>query len=367
VNLDLRLAWLIGWKDCLVRFQSRMVIIFVIVLPLAMTVVTGFAFKGFEPQNIQVRVGVVQEEENLPPAVKSALDRLENMADRTDDGTKLTFRRDITAEQAESQVLNEELHGAVIFHKGPTVEFVLHENPTLERAILDVAFDRFLVDVRSANGKMTNAVKSKRTPVGEASQFSSFTQAVTGNGVMFILLNCITAAGIGLVRERRQNTLARMLIAPLSRTTLLLGKTLGVFIIGLVQGIVIFSFGMIIGVIPLGKLPGVTLVTLLLILVGTALGLAISALCRREETVEAIGVPVSLVLTALGGGMFPTHKAPEWMKGVANVLPTGWAMDAYHKLLREQLGLAAIWPNLLILALFAALFFAIGLWKLRWE
>jgi ABC-type multidrug transport system permease subunit len=388
VNLDWRIAWLIGWKDCLVRFQSRAVLAFVVALPLAMTAVTGLAFKGFEPQTVRLDVAVVQEDETLPPAAVAALQRFQQMGHESpepgdqppkDDGTKVIAHKDLTAKDAEDQVKDRKLHGAIIFPKGfaenfgpaqkkgetPAVKFVLHSDRTLERAMLQVAFDRLMVDLQT--GGQAGAVKAVPDSVGTATKFSSFSQAVTGNGVMFILLNCITAAGISLVRERRQNTLARMLIAPLSRSTVVLGKTMGVFLVGVIQAVVVFGFGAFVIDMPARSIPGIALVTLLLILVGCALGLTVSALCRREETVEAVGLPLALLLTAMGGGMFPFHKAPEWMQFVAQLLPTGHAMTAYHALLREQKGLAHIWPNLLVLAAFAAVFFAIGVRKLRWE
>src|SRR5204863_6594535 len=138
----------------------------------------------------------------------------------------------------------------------------------------------------------------------------SFSQAVLGNGVMFILLNCLTAAGITIVRERRQNTLARLLISPISRWTLLSGKLLGVFFIGVAQALVVFGFGAAIGVLDgattadtIKNVVGVTLVTLLLIVVACAIGLTVSALARREETAESLGIPIAVALTAMGGGM----------------------------------------------------------------
>ena len=71
--------------------------------------------------------------------------------------------------------------------------------------------------------------------------------------------------------------------------------------------------------------------------------------------------------TALGGGMFPVERAPKWMQTVAMLLPTGQAMDAYHKLLWSNGGLSSIGLNLLILLGFAAAFFAFGVRRLRWE
>ena len=185
---------------------------------------------------------------------------------------------------------------------------------------------------------------------------------------MFILLNCIVNGGMAIVREKRQNTLSRLLISPMTPGMIIAGKTFGVFVVGVIQAVVVFGFGLIVGVRPsLESVPGVIMITLLLILVASALGLLVSALARREEAVEAMGAPISLVLTALGGGMFPVEMAPAWMRTVSMMLPTGWAMDGYHKLLWEGLSWTSVLPNLAVLSAFAAVFLFVGIRYLRWD
>ncbi len=360
-----RLALLIGWKDCLVRFQSRMTLVFVVVLPLAMTIVSGFAFQGFEVNKIGATVALVEAQPleiwTEPPA-------------------RLVVRRDLTAEAARQAVENKELDGAIVvgprLHDRVSAELFVHSNETPQRAMAEAAFAQ-LVEVLRQGPQPAVAVQPRQQLLGEVDvlpRFNSFSQAVLGNGVMFILLNCITAAGITIVRERRQNTLARLLISPISRSTLLMGKMLGVFFIGVAQALVVFGFGAALGKFDgetaagtATNIVGITIITLLLIVVACAMGLTVSTLARREETAESLGVPIAIVLTALGGGMFPVERAPQWMQTVAILLPTGQAMDAYHKLIWFDQGLSAIGMNLLVLAGFAAAFFAFGVSRLRWE
>jgi ABC-type multidrug transport system permease subunit len=361
-----RLALLIGWKDCLVRFQSRVTLIFVVVLPLAMTIVSGLAFQGFEAKGVEAKVALVGSEAaelwQPPPA-------------------HIIVERDLSDADARKAVEAKEIDGAIIVGpRGPitaTAELVVHANKTPQRAIIEVAYSQ-LVEVLGHGRSGANVkVEPQQTTVGKedvAPGFDSFSQAVTGNGVMFILLNCITAAGISVVRERRQNTLARLLISPVSRTTLLLGKMLGVFFVGVAQALVIFGFGAAMGVLDgdtagetTKNIVGVSLVTLLLIVVACGMGLTVSTMARREETAESLGVPIAIVLTAMGGGMFPVERGPEWMQFVAKLLPTGWAMDAYHQLLWFKGGLSSIGLHLLVLAGFAVAFFALGTRRLRWE
>ena len=58
------------------------------------------------------------------------------------------------------------------------------------------------------------------------------------------------------------------------------------------------------------------------------------------------------VLAALGGCWWPIEVTPSWMQSLAKMLPTGWTMDAMHKLISFQAGAASAIPQ--TLALFAA-------------
>jgi ABC-type multidrug transport system permease subunit len=363
-----RLALLIGWKDCLVRFQSRLTLIFVVALPLAMTIVSGLAFQGLEVTKIPsatVALVEAQPSEIWKPPAQQPPDHI-------------IVNRELTEQAAEQAVKDKEIDGAVVIgprlHDTVSTRLYVHRNESPQRILVEAAFAQ-LVE-RLGQGPRAAVSVQVEPPVltGVKDEFDSFTQAVLGNGVMFILLNCITMAGITIVRERRQNTLARLLISPVSRWTLLTGKMLGVFFIGLAQALVVFGFGAALRKFDgpttadtATNLVGIALITLLLIAMACAMGLVVSTLARREETAESLGVPIAIFLTAMGGGMFPVDRAPPWMQTLAKFLPTGQAMDAYYKLIKDHKDLSDIGPNLLVLAIFAAVFFAFGVSRLRWE
>ena len=66
-----------------------------------------------------------------------------------------------------------------------------------------------------------------------------------------------------------------------------------------------------------------------------------------------IGVLASMVLAALGGCWWPIEIAPAWMQAVAMVLPTGWTMDALHRLVNFGYGPESALPHVAALALSA--------------
>jgi ABC-type multidrug transport system permease subunit len=386
-NLSLKdriyLPMLLGWKDCVVRFQHRVTFVFIVVLPVAMTLITGLAFKGFEPSGISTSLAVVGDPDDpLVKRLRQVIDEMPKDADQgqaaeaSTQGANIDFNFNLSAEEARRRVESGNLGGALIVPPGQQAKIDAGEKVDLElqvkaerslaRSVIEGTVDRI---VNRAALPGTPALAWTADPLGTTTQqFNSFTQAVTGNGVMFILLNCIVNGGMAIVREKRQNTLSRLLISPMTPGMIIAGKTFGVFVVGVIQAVVVFGFGLIVGVRPrLESVPGVIMITLLLILVASALGLLVSALARREEAVEAMGAPISLVLTALGGGMFPVEMAPAWMRTVSMMLPTGWAMDGYHKLLWEGLSWTSVLPNLAVLSAFAAVFLFVGIRYLRWD
>lgn len=163
---------------------------------------------------------------------------------------------------------------------------------------------------------------------------SGFEQSVPGVTVMFTLLVLLTSGTTVLVIERRTGIMRRLASAPISRGAVVLGKWGGKFGLALIQ----VGFALLIGRFVLGVDYGPELPMLLATLAAyTALvaSLAIFAgnLARSEGQAVAIGVLTANVLAALGGCFWPIEVTPGYMQRLALFLPTGWMMDAMHKLM----------------------------------
>jgi ABC-type multidrug transport system permease subunit len=79
------------------------------------------------------------------------------------------------------------------------------------------------------------------------------------------------------------------------------------------------------------------------------LGILLGSLARTEGQAVGIGVLASNVLAALGGCWWPIEVTPEWMQRLALFLPTGWAMDALHKLVNFGAPAASALPHVLVM------------------
>jgi ABC-type multidrug transport system permease subunit len=67
--------------------------------------------------------------------------------------------------------------------------------------------------------------------------------------------------------------------------------------------------------------------------------------------VTAIGVIAANTLAALGGAWWPIEITPEFMQTLQKFIPSGWAMDAMHKLISFEAGAFSAMPHLAVLLL----------------
>jgi ABC-type multidrug transport system permease subunit len=160
-----------------------------------------------------------------------------------------------------------------------------------------------------------------------------FAQAVPGTLVMFTMLVLLTSGAITLVLEREQGLLRRLASAPISPGAVVLGKWTGRMLLALVQ----IAFAMVVGVVLFGMDWGAALPMVGLVLCGWAaftasLAIVLANIARTAAQTAGIGVFATQVLAALGGCWWPIEITPPWMQTLALFLPTGWAMDAMHKL-----------------------------------
>jgi ABC-2 type transport system permease protein len=196
---------------------------------------------------------------------------------------------------------------------------------------------------------------------------------VPGFTVLFVFLTAQTAA-LSILKEKKQGSFRRLMAAPISRPALLAGKMLPNLAVTLAQIIVIFAVGRfvmpLIGLdrLALGNDPlALILLSLLLAICSTSLGLLIAALTHSEAQAGAVGAMLLWVMAALGGSFWPTYLMSGPVKSLSMVVPHSWALRAFNGLLVHGEGLAGVTTEMAILLAFTAVFFVIGLWRFDFD
>lgn len=253
------------------------------------------------------------------------------------------------------------------------------ETIRVQRSMYTVLADVIVADARSQEPLSANAlVKLNAAPrvwqleVSTAGQRqnipSGFEQAIPGILVMFTLLVLLTSGGSMLVLERLQGLLRRLASAPMTRTEVVAGKWSGRMVLAALQ----VGFAVIVGTF-LFKMdwgPDVAMIAVVLAAWAAfcaSAGLLLGSLASTEGQAAGLGVLFANMLAALGGCWWPIEVTPDWMQGLQKLMPTGWTMDALHKLISFEAGAASAIPHVVILLVASLAVAAFAVNRFRYE
>jgi len=177
------------------------------------------------------------------------------------------------------------------------------------------------------------------------------------------ILTCVS-----FLRERTQGTMERLLATPATRLEIVLGYMVGLGLFALIQaGVILFFTVWVLKIHYLGSLGLLFLVVALLAAVGLSLGILASAFARNEFQVVQF-IPLLIIPQILLGGTFwAVEEMPAYLQPLAYLAPLTYANRALRDVMLKGWGLADIWPNLAVLAGFAALLIALGALTMRRE
>ncbi|CAM5522805.1 ABC transporter permease [Streptomyces narbonensis] len=138
--------------------------------------------------------------------------------------------------------------------------------------------------------------------------------------------------GIRLITDRESGYLRELLMAPVGRSTLLLGKCAGGTLAATVQGAVLLGLAGVVG-LPYDPLLLATLLAgmVLASFTITALALALAVTLRRAETFHTLLGVVMMPLLFLSGGFFPLDALPGWAGTLAGANPLAYAVDLLRR------------------------------------
>lgn len=208
------------------------------------------------------------------------------------------------------------------------------------------------------------------TTAGEAwvlaglGQFDLYAQNML---VLFIFMTTLSAA-VYLVQTRLLGISKRMYSTPTTIRTAIAGEGLSRFTIAMLQGLIIFGGTWLFFGVDWGNGWASALTIVVFALVATGAAMLLGAFASNERQANGLGTTLGLMLAALGGAMFPLavlKVLSEPVYNVAHVAPHAWALEAFQKLIAEAGGLGDIAVFLLILLGYAAVFFALAVWRLR--
>ncbi|SHN47905.1 ABC-2 type transport system permease protein [Cryptosporangium aurantiacum] len=142
------------------------------------------------------------------------------------------------------------------------------------------------------------------------------------------------ALGVGssIIRDREIGFLRGMLVAPVSRGTLLIGKCLGGATVATVQACLLLCFAGVVGMSYRPTVLAALLVELAVVALAlTTAGAFIAVVVRRTETFQAVLGLATMPLLFLSGALFPPSGLPAGLHVVSLINPLTYAVDALRR------------------------------------
>jgi drug efflux transport system permease protein len=171
---------------------------------------------------------------------------------------------------------------------------------------------------------------------------------------VILTLTLVLVTAMAIVRERERGTLEQLIVTPITKTELMLGKIAPYIGVGIVQMTAVLTLGRFVFDVPFsGSLVLLYAVSLIFVIASLSFGLFISTLVKNQQQAMQVSFFFVMPNILLSGFMFPRAAMPLPFQWFGELLPLTHYLQVLRGILLKGVGFEAIWPQVLILCGFA--------------
>ena len=374
----------IAWKDLMELFRNRMGLVLLILMPIFMMTMVGFIYPSETSLN-NVPIALVNEDAGFGDYSLSStfIMALETINDNTG-MMELTVASNLddvremiqTGDAKGGIIISSDFTSNIISGKQGTVTIVTDQsNPQMSamiQAVLGEVFeqmgtalaqqniaDQLGIDVNNALAvvKPYN-IQVKGSIEGE---FSYFDFIAPGIMAMTVMMSVMTGLPAAISHESEVGTLDGMMVAPINRLSVILGKTLAQMARGILQGVLILVLAVtLFGVTVHGSILLVFALLLLGVFSFVGLGVVLTSFAKEQETAVMMMTTIMFPMMFLSGVFFPIEQMPWFMQAISRVLPLTYVADALRKVMVLGADIPMLTNELAILIGFGTVMIAIA-------
>jgi ABC-2 type transport system permease protein len=187
-------------------------------------------------------------------------------------------------------------------------------------------------------------------------------------GVIGVVLQIGTtvATAMALVRERERGTLEQLLVSPLSRAGLMLGKLVPYLCIGMAMAVILFLIMRFMFDVPIvGNVVGMMFSTLVYVFALLSLGLLVGTKATNQMQALQMSMVFLLPSVFFSGFIFPRETMPWIFYALGALFPTTYFIALMRAIILRGANFFEYWPNLAILILMSILLFVLCALRFR--
>ena len=369
----------IAGKDLRELKRSRIRLFTLIAMPLLMIMIFGYMFPSGGATLNHLSVGIVQLDHG--DEANAVTGKMIQMA--TSSGT-LDFSSFVDIGQAREALIEGRLKGILIVEPGFSDQIALGGQGSM-RLIVDQTSPTVSMAVSSSITAILSEISaqianqgSQNPTMGTISlETESMVPGATSNTFEFmapgflamsVMLGGMSGLASAISRERELGTLDGMMMSPISRYSVILGKAVSQTVRGLLQGLIMLGTTMILFGVRIYGNPILMLLILLLGVLGfVGIGIIATAVAGEQESATMILAMLQIPMMFLSGTLYPIEQLPWWMQMISKAIPLTYAITALRKVMVLGAPLAAITGELSILVIIAAVTITLAIPIFEWS
>jgi ABC-2 type transport system permease protein len=384
----LKHSFRIASKDLTELFRNRLGLVLLIVMPLFMMVMVGFIYPSNGASVSNLPIAMVNEDagfNNLKVPSQTFVTFLNTINNQTG---MMALSNASSLSDVKDLIQRGELDGAIVIpsnfsqsiysgQQGTLIIVTDQSNPQISatiQAVLSGVFNEMGTAVAQQKIQLMNPTLNATTSLAVAKPYNVQTEGVVsgtpsyfdfiapGIMAMTVMMSVMTGLPVAISQEKEIGTMDGMMVAPINRLSILLGKTMAQTARGLIQGVIILALAIgIFGVAIQGSIILVFALLLLGVFSFVGLGIVITSFTKDQETAQMLMMTLMFPMMFLSGIFFPIQQMPWYMQAISKALPLTYASDALRKVMVLGAGVPQISTELIILIGFGIVMIAIAL------
>jgi ABC-2 type transport system permease protein len=377
----------IAWKDLTELYRNRLGLVLLVLMPLFMMVMVGFIYpsNGISASNLPVAlVNGDAGYGNSTIASQTFIMGLQQINNRT---SMITLSNATSESDIKSMVQKGDIEGGIVIpsnftesilngEQGTLIIVTDQSNPQISatiQAVLSAVFDQMGTMLAQQNVQRLSPAVNASNSLAIVKPYNVQTEGVVpgtpsyfdfiapGIMAMTVMMSVMTGLPVAISQEKEVGTLDGMMVAPINRLSIILGKTLGQTARGLLQGVIILVMAAVLFHV---AIQGSILLVFALLLLGVfsfvGLGIVITSFAKDQETAQMMMMTLMFPMMFLSGVFFPIQQMPWYMQDISRVLPLTYASQALRKVMVLGAGIPDITTELTIMIVFGAIMTAIA-------
>lgn len=355
-NLMKHSLW-ICWKDLLEFSRNRIALVMLVLMPLLMMLMVGFIFPSASSvSNTPVAIADLDEgmgNITLGHQFSATLETFGNQSGLLKMSSATGF------DDIKTKIQDAKISGGIIIASNFTENLLTgkqgyitlvtdQSNPqmsTILQQILSATIDE-LGNLQARYGLNQTFGVSLNNTVAMIEPYSVSVEGIVpgtpsyfqfmapGVMAMVVMMSMMTGLPHAISYEKDIGTMDGMMVAPIRRLSIILGKVLAQTVRGMVQGIIILIMAIaIFGVVIYGNIGLVFFILFLCVFSFVGLGILITSFTDKEETASMVMMTLMFPMMFLSGVFFPIQQMPWYMQDIANVLPLTYATSALRNVM----------------------------------